>query len=322
MNDFLQKIACELNNGDDIALFTHISPDGDCIGSALALYGALVSMGKNVCVCCDGKVPKNLHSLPWIDRIFEEAPFLPAIAVAIDCADEGRLGNVLEQFQAAKHKIVIDHHGTNTGFGDIDWIDPEAAAVAELIYPLIKSLQTPVTAQIASCLYAALASDTGNFSYSNTRPYSFLMASELLDTGFDMSALSRSMFRVRSKGYAHMLSLVSSQMRFFEEGKIVMALIDKSAMGNYPFESGDHEGIVDFLRDQEGVELAIFAKETVAGGEFKTSLRSLNEVDVAKIASKWSGGGHKRAAGCIIEGTIFSVGASLLEAGIASLKRI
>lgn len=316
-----KNIALLLKEAQSIVLFSHISPDGDTIGSTLALYHALKSMDKEVCICCQDAPPANLKTLPGFQEIQAEIPWTPTLAIAIDCADEIRVGKKITDFLDVSKRIVIDHHPTNPGFGDVNWVDAEAAATAELIYQLILELPVELSPEIASCLYAALISDTGNFCYSNTRSFTFEMAAVLLETGFDMPNLVRHMFRMRSRSRTRMMAVCIEHMRYYQEGKIVLCLLDQQVINRTPPQSGDFEGMIDFIRDQENVEIAIMARE-VAEGLFKVSFRSIQQVDVAKIAQQWGGGGHVRAAACQIRGDYFSVGQMLLNATTEALASI
>lgn len=312
-NNRIESVVEVLDHGDQIALFAHISPDGDTLGSALALYHALKGMGKKVCLCCDGTLPPNLKMLPGYDEVFIQPLFVPNIAMAIDCADAARMGKNVTCFEEAQHRIVIDHHRTNEGFGQINWIDAEAAATAELIYQLLLALPTNITQEEAICLYAALASDTGNFSYSNTRAYSFEMAAELLKTGFDMPTLVRNLFRSKSRSRMRMMGVCLQHAKYYFDGKISLCLLDQQVFNLANPQSGDFDGLVDMLRDQENVEIAIFGRE-VSPNSFKVSFRSVQSADVSVVAQKWGGGGHARAAACLMQGSYFEVGQALLSA--------
>lgn len=311
-NSMIEAIADALCNGDQIALFTHISPDGDTIGSALALGHALKGLGKKVCICCDGVLPPNLKTLPGYDEVLIQPLFAPNIAVAIDCADAERMGKNITCFQEAAHRIVIDHHRTNEGFGQIDWIDADAAATAELIYQLLLAMPMDLAAEQAMCLYAALVSDTGNFSYSNTRSASFEMAAELLKTGFDMPELIRNLFRTRTRSRVHMMGVCLQHVKYYHEGAVSFCLLDQQILSQANPQSGDFDGLVDLLRDQEQVEIAVFGRE-VSPNAFKVSFRSVRSADVSILAQKWGGGGHARAAACLMQGSYFEVGQALIE---------
>lgn len=316
-----KKIISLLQTKNRIALFSHISPDGDTIGSGLALYLALKSLGKEVALYCDGTPPLHLSMLSGYEDIITEGKSENhEVSVAIDCADEKRVGGNIGAFHAAADRIVIDHHMTNEGFGDINWIDAEAAATSELIFQLVDAMLPAIPLDVATCLYTALISDTGNFAYSNTRAFSFAMTARLVEIGVETSSIVRKLFSVKTPSRMRMMSVCINQMKYYNGGSIAICVLDRQLISQIMPQSGDFDGMVEMIRDQEGVEVAILAREVVPS-VYKVSFRSVQLVNVAQVAQKWQGGGHARAAACQISGSNFyDIGRRLL-AGVQEAMR-
>lgn len=298
-----KEAADAIRRCDDFALIAHIAPDGDTVGSVLALLFALESMGKRVTALCDGDPPSDLRKLPGLDRFeryddTERAHFCASnrTVIAVDCADRGRLGAAIELFDETPVRIVIDHHVSNDGFGGINLIDGGAAATGELIAQLIDELGVAMTTSIAACLYAAIASDTGGFVYSNTTGITLRLAARLIDFGIDFSALQRDLFRTRSIAKTRLIALCLQDFSLHYDGQMSLRVITGDELRASDLLTTDSNGVVEFLRDIEGVEVAVYARQ-LASGLFKVSMRSQQSVDVASLAARYAGGGHIRAAG-------------------------
>lgn len=309
----MREIAQIIRQNDGVMLISHISPDGDTLGSACALLLALRAMGKKACAVCEGLPSANLRRMPFIDQISREAPFEPQVAIAVDCADARRIGDFVQHFERAPINIAIDHHATNGGYGQVNWIDPHASATGEMIYSLIKELGVEIGRDIATCLYIALSTDTGNFSYSNTTGNTLRIAAELLETGFDMTGLHRDLFRVRSFARSRLLGIALERAQLHFEGRMVMSSLTYKEVGAVGSENAINEGVIDMLRDIEGVEVAVYMHQT-AEGIYRVSFRSNSYVDVCAIALEFGGGGHIRAAGCGIHGELEEIQSKIIAA--------
>lgn len=304
MNSSIERIARVLKESGNVAVFCHTDPDGDTLGSAAALAMALEKLGKTVRLACDSAVPRSLRILPLKER-FETDPSLdaPYVSVALDCGDAERLGRLLPKFLAGEGRVNVDHHRTNTGFGDLNLVDPDSPATICLVWPVIRALGAEPDAKMGLAAYAALSTDTGNFTYGNTTPGAFALAAELLRTGFDINAAAQSLFRERTLARARVIGLCTDRMQLFANGAIAVSGIEGSDYARIGAVESDCEGAVDFLRDIDTVSAAAFLRE-VEPGVFKVSLRSKHAPDVSKIAARYEGGGHKNAAGCRISGTL------------------
>ena len=295
----MDKLAIALKKARSVALISHISPDGDTLGSVMALKLALEKLGKHAFVLPNGALQPELCVLPHKDELCGEPPFEFDTAFAVDCADEGRLGDSIKYFNAANTRLVLDHHGTNTGFGDIFYIDPNAAATGELAFRLIKLLGAEPDRAIAECLYIAIATDTGNFRFSSVTPDTFYCAAELLKYGVDIAGLSSALFSDVSAAKMKLRALCVNKTQFYCGGSLGVALLDKSDYAPLGVDDSDFEGIVNCIRDIKTVELALLFRQTKSG-LYKLSARSKTRADCAKLCALFGGGGHIRAAGATV----------------------
>jgi len=294
------NIVNEIKKQDNIVIFVHENPDGDAIGSIVSLSTALRLMGKNVEAYVEAYPSNNLFVLekaPWV-KTYEELNVnkIYNLAIALDCGDKLRLGKGIEVFDKALSTIDIDHHITNDNYGKYNFVDAKAAATGEIMYDLIKMLDVDVNKDIAEAIYLAIVSDTGTFKHSNTTPKTFETAARLLETGIDISYLTRKAFYETSLERTRCLGKVLTSLEMELDGKVGVLSITPEELENYNVDSQDLEGMVDFARNIKGAEVGIFIKPR--NGEYKISLRSNNYVDVAEIAGEFEGGGHIRAAGC------------------------
>lgn len=298
LNDDIIAIANYLKENDDFILIMHIAPDGDTIGSTLALYAALRGLGKRVQAVCHDKMPVVYSFLPHIrDVITPEKAVKSDNAIAIDCAGADRMGRASALFEAARHTVSIDHHGTNTMFAELNKVDPSAAAAGEIIYKIIYTLlDGRLTRDIADCLYTAVLTDTGCFAHSNTTENSFQTAAELMRFGIDPSELNRLIYRTVSLPKTRLLGYALSNVELFNSGSIGMCVISQADLGRVHARAEDTEGIIDHIRDIESVQIAMFIRECL-DGDYKVSLRSVEGNDVAMLAQNFGGGGHPCAAG-------------------------
>jgi len=284
---------------DDFLLIAHVSPDGDTLGSCLALYCALLSLGKRAQVVCDQPVPYVYRFLPFAEcvRLPEEATRTDTV-IAVDCADVLRTGTCKTLFLAAKHTLCIDHHETNPLFADENFVEI-VAATGELIYRVLCVLGVSISQDMATCLYTALACDTGNFSYSNTTPDTFRIMAELLESGIDLPEVNRRLFRSEPVRKTRLRARAVNNMHLSAEEKIAVSALSLQDFADCGASGEDNEGMIDALRDIETVEVAAILREC-KDAAIRVSLRAKHEADVSIVAQKFGGGGHRRAAGCTL----------------------
>ena len=308
----LQDAVRFLRANDDILLIAHVSPDGDTLGSCFALYGALLELGKHAQVVCEDPVPAIYRFLPFSDQLIPPEQAKPAEAVVcVDCADIARTGRCEPLFRAAKATLNIDHHGTNDRYADMNYVQ-KAGATGELIFNVIACLKVTLNKNIASCLYTAITTDTGNFSYSNTTPETMRIAADILDTGIDLPYLNRALFRTVPFHKLKLHSLAVSKTQLFEHGRNGISFITQEEMLSCGASGEDTEGIIDAIRDIDTVEVAALLRES-DDGLIRVSLRGKSSADVSKIATRFGGGGHRLAAGCTMQPPIDQAFEQILE---------
>ncbi|MDD3921030.1 MAG: bifunctional oligoribonuclease/PAP phosphatase NrnA [Eubacteriales bacterium] len=322
MPNSLRDIADWIKSQDGFLLVAHASPDGDALGASLGLFGVLQAMGKRAQVVCADPVPNVYRFLPWTDTVAlpSQADGTLSCRMTIDCGDLRRTGDAEAVFQNTGVSCNIDHHVTNAGFGKLNYVDPNAAATGEIIYALIKELGASLTPDIATCLFAAISTDTGNFSYSNTTPNTFRTAAALMEVGLDVSQINRKLYRMVPYGKTLLLGHAIQNMRLYENGSIGMTAVTMQDFAACGAVSEDMEGIIDSVRDVDTVEIAIAIRQ-VEDKRYKVSLRSKEYADVAKLANAFGGGGHERAAGCTLTGELAQVQETVLSAAKAAIKK-
>ncbi len=297
----------ECNGAKNIFISGHVRPDGDCIGSCLAMYMYLKNALPEAEVKLSLEEPAEIFSCI---KCFDEMDRTYAVDgnidlfIALDC-EKSRLGKAEEIFDNAKKHINIDHHVSNErGCGEINYVVPGFSSTAELVYGLFDKQY--VDAEIAKAVYIGIAHDTGIFRYSNTSPETLRVVAELIEYGFDFPAIIDETFYEKTYAQNQLLGRALLESIVFMNGKCIVSAIDKKTLDFYNAASKDLEGIVNQLRITKGVECAIFMYET-GNLEYKVSLRSCRYVDVSKVAAFFGGGGHVRAAGCNMNGTFYDV---------------
>ncbi len=290
-----------------VAIGGHVRPDGDCVGSCMGLY--LYMKDNYPDIQTDvylEPIPEKFKIIGGTEEIRSEIQEGEAydLFICLDCGDEERLGFSMPLFQSALHTFCMDHHVSNQSFAEYNQIVPDASSTSELIYGFMDKKR--VTKEIAECLYMGIAHDTGIFQYSNVSPSTFRMAAELLETGIDAAELIDFTYYEKTYAQNQVLGRALLESIVFMDGKCIAAFMKKSQMDFYGVTPKDLDGIVSQLRITQGVEVAIFAYETEKD-LYKVSLRSKKAIDVSVIAGYFGGGGHVRAAGCVMPGTIYDV---------------
>ncbi|MFQ5742234.1 MAG: bifunctional oligoribonuclease/PAP phosphatase NrnA [Acidobacteriota bacterium] len=304
-----EVISCFRKN-QNFVIVGHKDPDGDSLGSAMALALGLEQLGKGALVVSADAIAPSYQRLPHMERV-QQAASLPSgfpVAVLIECNGIERTG--LSGFQG-RLLVNIDHHAKNPRFADVNWIDPNVAATGVMIHRLLRALDADITHDIAVHLYVAVLTDTGSFRYSNTDAAAFRLCAELLDYGVDAAAAASWVYEHVPAAKARMLGLALSGLELESEGRVAWMVIPHAVFCDYPGEP-DTEGIVNHAQSVEGVDVSVLFKE-IKPKRYRISLRSSARADVAAIAASFGGGGHPRAAGCLIEGSFESVHRRLLR---------
>lgn len=298
----LDNILEEINKAETIVILTHENPDGDAIGSSLAMYHALKAYGKNPDLIIP-EHPKTFNCLPGIEEIKTESDIEHYdLAISLDCATIKMLNGFVNYFENAKVKVCIDHHGTNTMFGDYNYVNPATPACAQILLVILEYFGIEITKEIGTCILAGIITDTGGFKYQGVTAETFEFVAWLLNKGVNVSKLYRQVLEVQTKANFKLHRIANNRLELLENGKVAYTYITKEDEEAVNAESGDHEGIVDVGRGLEGVEVSIFLRETSKG--IRVSLRSNDYVNVSDACLVFGGGGHPRAAGCTIPGTI------------------
>lgn len=290
-----------------VAIGGHIRPDGDCVGSCLGLYQYIKENYKEIQVDVYLEdIPDSFRFIRAAEEICHEIPLGKEydLFIVLDCGDKERLGFSKELFEHAKETFCVDHHISNQSFAEHNYIFPDASSTSELVYGLLEL--DKITKEVAECLYLGIVHDTGVFQYSCTAPETMEAAANLMRKGINASEIIEKTFYEKTYAQNQILGRALLESFLFMEGKCVVSYITKSMMDFHGVNSKDLEGIVSQLRVTKGVEVAILLYET-APREYKVSLRASGDVDVSRVAQYFGGGGHKKAAGVTMKGTVHDV---------------
>lgn len=298
----LDNILEEINKAESIVILTHENPDGDAIGTGLALYNSLKQMGKKPDIIIP-EYPRIFGFLPGSDEIKKESNIEKYdLAISVDCATIKMLNGFASYFENAKVKISIDHHSTNTMFGDLNYVSPDAPACAQILLVVLEYFKVEITKDIGTCIVTGIITDTGGFKYSGVTSETFEFVAWLLNKGINISRIYRKVLQTKTRANFELNKIATNRLEFFEDGKVAFTYITKEDEGKVGAESGDHEGIVETGRDVEGVEVSIFIRQTDKG--CKVSMRSNEYVNVSDVCLLLGGGGHAHAAGTTMQCTI------------------
>ncbi len=315
----LDKILEEIKKANTIAILTHESPDGDAIGSVLAMGIALENLGKKPDRIIR-EFPRKFKFLPSAEKVQQEpSQEKYDLAIALDCADLRRLDGK-EIFENAKETIVIDHHGSNTMFGDVNFVNPVAPACCEILIGIFTYFELDIHQDLGSCILVGIITDTGGFKYQGVTPETFDFTAELLRKGVKVSEIYEKALETRTRSNFELLKRILSRMEILENGKVTFTYITSQDEKEVKAEAGDHEGLVEIGRGVEGVEISIFIRQIDNEQKYKISMRSTNDINVSDICYLFGGGGHPRAAGCLIQGTLEQVREKILSEVHKALK--
>jgi phosphoesterase RecJ-like protein len=312
----LAQIGSALREHHRFAVLSHVRPDGDALGSQLALALSLQLLGKDVTAWNEDGLLEKYNFLPGSARL-TQPPREPRdfdVAIALDTATQNRLGTAGESVRHAKTWINIDHHPSNPGYGDLVYIDPASPATGQILFELIKSERLPMDPAIAENLFVAISTDTGSFQYPNTTARTFEIGAELLRCGVDVGHVSQLLYENYPRRRTELLRELLGTMRFEAAGKIASFSLSLKVAADLNVKPEDNEGLIDHLRAIHGVIVAVFFEELI-DGKVRVSMRSKSdEVDVSAICQKFGGGGHTLAAGARVRGTLAEVEQEILEA--------
>lgn len=298
----LDNILEEINQAESIVILTHENPDGDAIGTGLALYNSLKQMGKQPDIIIP-EYPRTFEFLPGSDEIKKESNVEKYdLAISVDCATIKMLNGFASYFENAKVKMSIDHHSTNTMFGDLNYVSPDAPACAQILLVVLEYFKVDITKDIGTCILTGIITDTGGFKYSGVTSETFEFVAWLLNKGINVSKIYRKVLQTKTRANFELNRIATNRLEFLEDGKVAFTYITKEDEEKVGAENGDHEGIVETGRDIEGVEVSIFICQTDKG--CKISMRSNEYVNVSDVCLLLGGGGHIHAAGVTLQCTI------------------
>lgn len=318
LDDGLDRAIAILERARSVALACHVNPDPDALGSMLGLAGYLAANGKEV-VCSWGNQPLQrprwLAAMDGQSFIVEAADFPaePEVMVALDTAAPDRLGILAENATRSKEAIVIDHHRTNPGFGSVVLLDPSASSTAELVFRLLERMGGEISDGVAACLYAGLVTDTGRFQYEATTPETLRVAAELRTHRFDHARLAQILFEDSSLAYLKVSAVAVDRAVLVPEANLVWTYLLQSDLDRAGIPMGDTDDLIDLIRTAREADVSCVVKQQ-RDGRFKVSLRSKGATDVGSVAQRFSGGGHRLAAGYTSEGGLTDAIDALVKA--------
>jgi phosphoesterase RecJ-like protein len=290
----LQTAVLRLKDASAVRLLTHGHPDGDTLGSAFALAHALEGMGKAVCVECSDPLPAMFA---YMAQGLTPRECANALLVSVDVADEKLLGDSLREKYHGQIDLNIDHHATNTSFAAETYVDPAAAATAEIVSDAIDLLGIEMTREMAACIYAGVSTDTGCFRYANTTARSHRTAARCMELGVATEPLDRAFFETKTRTYLALERMAMDGLRYYCNGKIAVIAVTQDMYAKSGSNEDEYIKLVARTRQIEGVQVGVAIRERL-NGTFKISLRTHDPVDAAAICAHMGGGGHVRAAGC------------------------
>lgn len=286
-----------INNSHKILILTHERPDGDAVGSSLAMSEALTNLGKKVTVVMQ-KVPKTYEFLKGYHDIVSTSNDDFNLGIVLDCSTRERIGQLTDLTTKCQHLVCLDHHIINSGYADINYIEHTASSCCQIVYYFLKKFNQPITKPIGEAILVGVLTDTSGFANSNVDTRTFALTTDLVNQGIDFYQIYGQVLRFKTKTQFILQQIATSRLEFYESEKIAFTYLTKEDLINNRAEVGDHEGIVDIGRNVSGVEVSVFIREDDG---YHVSLRSNGHVNVNEIANKFNGGGHVMAAGCIID---------------------
>jgi len=304
-----------LGDGLPAVVTSHVRPDGDGLGSALALWHGLKTRGLEAFHFSEPPMPSMFSFLNGLDQCLADPAQLPKAynLVVIDCGCFERIGDSAGQLTGRTRTVNIDHHNGNSCFGDINHVDPAASSCGEMIYGLLTAGGVPLSREIADCLFTAIVTDTGQFSHQDTTPEALRICAECVRAGARPHELVRRLFMSPSPAQVKLRHLALGTLRFHDEGRIATMAITREMYRQTGLGPVDTEGFAEVPISIQGVAASALLKEMPGSGYIKVSLRSRELVDVCRVAKTFGGGGHVQAAGCEIQGALEDVRAMVAE---------
>ncbi|NMB09806.1 MAG: bifunctional oligoribonuclease/PAP phosphatase NrnA [Tissierellia bacterium] len=311
--DDIKEFENIIENSKNIAIISHMSPDGDNLGSLLAMYLALKKEGKKVIGLELDEIPKYLNFLPKIEELSNNENLNIDTLITVDCANTKLLGELGRKvFDNSKNIINIDHHKTNENYGDLNIVDSKISSTCELVTNMFIDLNISFDSEISTALFTGICTDTGRFLYNSTTQDTFKIASLLIENGADKNFIMERLFQSHDLLARKLSTQILSKSEFLYNNKVVISSITNDILDKYNLKITDLNDVINYYRDTNEVEISCFIKEKPEGG-FKVSFRSKNHIDVSQIAESFGGGGHFSAAACQIDGDLNEVKEKLIK---------
>jgi phosphoesterase RecJ-like protein len=316
----IPSICRVLGDKERFLIACHENPEGDAIGSELALALGLRKMGKTATVLNADPVPRNLLFLPGADTVvFREDGSKYDVAIVVDCGSPDRTGRVEAELRKPLLMVNIDHHRTNGDRGELSLVDPDAAATGILVHELLTAMGCEIDRDMAENIYVAVLTDTGSFHYGNSSPEAFRVAGDMVRLGVDPWAVAEQVYETQSLSRLRLLGRVLSSLETSAEGRVASVTTMRADLEEFDTGKDALEGFINYPRSILGAEVAVSFREE-DGAVFRVSFRSKGRVDVSAVAARFGGGGHRNAAGCTVPGTLAEVKRKVFEALGAALS--
>lgn len=308
----LDEILEEIKKAENIVILTHETPDGDAMGSSLAMQLMLEELNKKSDVIIP-EYPRMFRFLPSADEIKMDSEIKKYdLAISVDCGNFKRLAKN-EYFENAQKTIVIDHHGSNKMYGDLNYVNPVSPACCEILAGIFSYFNVDITKEIGSCLVTGIITDTGGFRHQGINADTFEFTADLIRKGVNIPNIYKKVMNTKTMANFRLTRKVMDRMEILDDGKITFTYITSEDEEEVGAEPGDHEGLVDIGRDIEGVEVSIFIRQKDNEDAFKISLRTSELVNASDVCLMFGGGGHPRAAGALIQGNVEQVREKILK---------
>jgi phosphoesterase RecJ-like protein len=308
----LDEILKEIEKSEKIVILTHESPDGDAVGSSLAVKLMIERLGKKADVIIP-EYSRLFNFLPSVEEIKKDSEIKNYdLAIAVDCATFKRMTKK-EYFENAKKTIQIDHHGSNSMYADLNYVNPVSPACCEILAGMMKYFDIEMSKDIGTCIMTGIITDTGGFRHIGITSETFEFTADLIRLGVDIPDIYKRTLRTKTMANFELTKRVIERMEILEEGRVTFTYMTSKDEEEVNAEPGDHEGLVEIGRDIEGVVISIFIRQKENEDCYKVSLRSSNDINVSDICLMFGGGGHPRAAGALVQGTVEQVKEKLMK---------
>ncbi|MGN0771357.1 MAG: bifunctional oligoribonuclease/PAP phosphatase NrnA [Christensenellales bacterium] len=300
-----------------IAIFSHISPDGDTLGSSLALYRAVVALGKKADLYCESQIKKFYSSMTGADKYNVATCDAYDLCIACDCGDVGRIGAYGSLFFSTKNTMNIDHHKTNDKYAKVNYVRPQASSTCEIMFDLLKNLdkiKPCIDDKIAELLYTGIVTDSGGFTFSNVSANTHIVAAQLITYDFDAAAVCEKYLKSITINKFNLKVRVLQSAKFFDDNRIGIIHFTHDDFDATMTSEEDTDGLINNIRNVDGVDVAVAITDTAQPNSYKISIRTSERADASVIACTFGGGGHKNAAGCRLNGFYEDVKDKILRA--------